>query len=88
MMKKDSPFTGKKNALKKQKIYEVLEENVQLSTNELLSKVNASLKWGLTMNELGNLLSRTKQFEKIGYTETYSQGGRRFRGCVWGINYE
>ena len=88
MMKKDSPFQGKKNALKKQKIYEVLEENVQLSTNELLSKVNASLKWGLTMNELGNLLSRTKQFEKIGYTETYGKGSRRFRGCVWGINYE
>jgi hypothetical protein len=34
------------------------------------------------------LLSRTKQFEKIGYVETYTKGGRRFRGCLWGINYE
>lgn len=88
MMKKNSPFLGKKNALKKQKIYEILEENVQMTTNEILAKANQSLTWGLTMSELSNLLARTKQFEKIGFAETYGQGGRRFRGCVWGINYE
>jgi len=88
MMKKDSPFTGKKNALKKQKIYEILQKEVQLSTQELLSAVNAELKWGLSVNELGNLLARTKQFEKIGFSEHYGRHGKRYRVCVWGLNYD
>jgi hypothetical protein len=87
-MNPDSLFKGKKNALKKQKIYDLLQENIQLSTSEVLNKLNSSLKWGVTMNEVMMLLSRTKQFEKIGYVETYTKGGRRFRGCLWGLNYE
>jgi len=87
MMKKDSPFKGK-NALKKQKIYEILEDHIQLTSQEILSIVNRSMVWGLTMYQLSNILTRTKQFEKIGFSDTYDKFGKRYRCCVWGIKYE
>lgn len=87
MNKPNCIFLGKKNALKKQKIYECLLQNQQMNTQEILTQVNASLKWGLTMNELTNLLSRTKEFEKIGSIESYGVMNKRYRLAVWGINY-
>lgn len=87
MMKKGSPFSGK-HALKRQKIYDILEKHIQLSTQEILSIINRDFVWGVTINQLSNIMSRTKQFEKIGFTDNYDSLGKRYRCCVWGINYE
>ncbi len=88
MNKPDSIFVGQKGSLKKQKIYEILQQHQQLTTKQIHGELNKLLKWGLTMNELSNILIRTKQFEKIGFSETYGAFGERYRCCVWGINYE
>ena len=61
-----SKFRGRKNAFKKEKIYNFLKDNVQLSTREIQDLMNNNTKWGITMTELGNILARTPEFEKIG----------------------
>ena len=94
-LSKDSPFKGKKSAFKKDRIYLMLKESIQMNTREIQDKLNDSTKWGVTMTELSNLLARTPQFEKIGTVETWSSRdyggamfGDRMRVCVWGIKYE
>ena len=72
---------------RQEKIYSYLKEHIQLSTREIQDLLNNNNKWGVTMNELGNLLARTPEFEKIGYADINNLN-RRMRVCIWGIKYE
>ena len=94
-LSKDSPFKGKKSAFKKDRIYLMLKDSIQMNTIQIQDELNNSTKFGVTMTELSNLLARTPQFEKIGTEETWSSRaygganyGYRMRVCVWGIKYE
>jgi hypothetical protein len=78
---------GKKNAHKKQKIYDLLKNHIQLYTYEIYCALNKQTKNGVTMNEVTNLLARTPLFENIGFTSTCNHYSR-VRLCVWGLNYE
>lgn len=82
-----SKFRGRKNAFKKEKIYNFLKDNIQLSTREIQDLMNNNTKWGITMTELGNILARTPEFEKIGFTDVHNINNR-MRVCVWGLKYE
>ena len=86
-LEKDSPFRGKKKAFIKQKIYNMLKENIQLNTREIQDLMNKNTRCGVTMQELANILARTPQFERIGDIDVSSLCNR-MRVAIWGIKYE
>ena len=49
----------------KEKIVEFLEENGPQPTNKILDHLNDVLRWGSTSQQLGNVLSKGKAFDKV-----------------------
>lgn len=64
-----------------------LEEKGEASTGEIYDFVNDKLRYGVTMNQLGNLLARDPRIEKLGVVERYSLD-HRVRQQVWRIKTE
>lgn len=66
----------------KEVILEVLQEEGEMGTSEIYQIVCTILYHGVTMNQLTNILSRTKQIEAVGWTN-HSINGFRIREKIW-----
>lgn len=60
-------------------IKNLLENNEEMTTGEILDAYNKSCKYGTTMHILGNVLAQEAQ--RVGYIE--SIGRSRVRNAVW-----
>ena len=69
----------------KEKIVEYLEENGPQPTNKILEHLNEVLRWGSTSQQLGNVLSKGKAFDKVGTTQRQGICGGRYEIVVWGL---
>lgn len=70
------------NRSKVSRIIDLLEVNGTLSTHQIYDDINSSMRWGVTMNQLANLLSGNLLIEKIGKIESYT-GLKRIRCSLW-----
>ena len=57
----------------------------EANTSDILDHVNNRVRWGATMNQLGNVLARDRRFVKVGFDEGTDVGGFRMRVCIWSI---
>ena len=60
-------------------IKNLLENNEEMTTGEILDAYNQSCKYGTTMHILGNVLAQ--EAKRVGYIETI--GRSRIRNAVW-----
>ena len=66
-------------------IAQYLEDNGVSNTSQILEHINKRVRWGATMNQVGNLLARDSRFEKLGITEGTTMAGFRERVCIWAL---
>jgi hypothetical protein len=67
-------------------IVQALEDLEEASTGEIVEHVCRSYKWGVSINQVGNLLARYPDFEKVGFIDETSEDtlvGIRCRQAVW-----
>lgn len=65
-------------------INDLLKNNGEMTTGEILDAYNQSCKYGTTMHILGNVLSQEAQ--RVGYIE--SIGRTRVRNALWSSKEE
>jgi hypothetical protein len=65
-------------------ILEILEDEGPMSTCEIYDFVCKVNYHGCTMNQLGNVLSRAKEIERVGRVNKSILGDRR-RAIIWGL---
>ena len=82
-------FTGK-GRLKRQKIYSILNNNQPLTTRQILDQYNNTSRKGMSINEIGNIMAKTKQFKKLYFVnrkgEILLSNENRKALSVWGLN--
>lgn len=66
----------------KNRIIELMKEEGQMSTREIYLILNIITHHGISMNQLGNVLSKGKEFEKVGFINESNHGDRN-RSIVW-----
>lgn len=67
-------------------IVQALQDLEEASTGEIVEHVCRSYKWGVSINQVGNLLARLPEFEKVGFIDETSEDtliGIRCRQAVW-----
>jgi hypothetical protein len=65
---------------------EYLERHGVCNTAEIFDFINKNTRWGTTMNQLSNVLSKTKGIVKVDYIDVSSTRGvvtTRLRVCEW-----
>jgi hypothetical protein len=62
-------------------VNEILDENGPMTTGEILDAYNQHSKFGTTMQQLGNVLSKCPEFIQVDFIETI--GRARVRNAVW-----
>lgn len=65
-----------------------LEEKGEATTGEIYDFVNDKLRYGVTMNQLGNFLARDPRIEKLGLMERYRFDTIRVRHQIWKLKTE
>jgi len=68
----------------KQLILDLLEDEGELSTNEIHYMVCKINHHGVTMNQLTNVLSRSPEIVKVGKVNLQRNNDRR-RAIIWGL---
>lgn len=68
----------------KQLILDLLQDEGQLSTNEIHYMVCKINHHGVTMNQLTNVLSRSPEIVKVGKVNLQRNNERR-RAIIWGL---
>jgi hypothetical protein len=68
----------------KQVILDLLEDEGELSTNEIHYMVCKINHHGVTMNQLTNVLSRSPEIVKVGKVNLQRNNERR-RAIIWGL---
>ncbi len=68
---------------KTKRVENILIEKGVMSTHQIQERFNVLVRWGISMNELGNILSKNKIFEKVAVKETFKGGRRRY--SLWQI---
>ncbi len=67
----------------RQRIKRYLAEKGEANTTEILEHVNTTMRHGTTPQQLGNVLSKDKDIEKIGNTKRGGALSGRYDICVW-----
>lgn len=60
-----------KGSTKRIQIFKILNGQGELTTAQILYRHNEKYRIGLTMNELANILHRTKEFKRTGYIDKH-----------------
>ena len=66
----------------------LLREQSTASTVEIFDHLNDRLRWGATMNQVGNVLAKDKRFLQVGTTRGYFRrltGGGTYAVMVWAL---
>ena len=46
-------------------VVKMLEENGEMNTRNIHDRINERMKWGATMNQIGNIMAKDKRFTKL-----------------------
>ena len=60
-----------------------LREQGESITTDVFDYVNENHAYGVSMNKLGNLLTKDPDIVKVGFFAVASSGRNRKRNCVW-----
>ena len=67
-----------------QQIINILNEEGEMTTDEIYNFINTMSHHGCTMNQLSNVLAKDKLIQKVGFVDCYIHGFRR-RSIVWSL---
>ena len=71
-------------------VVSMLQENGEMNTRSIHDKSNERMKWGATMNQIGNIMARDKRFTKMNKMERVGNGiveyGQKYSVCVWTLS--
>jgi len=85
-----APVFSGKGRLKRQTIYSILNDNQPLTTRQILDKYNNTSRKGMSINEIGNIMAKTKEFKKLYFVtkkgEILLSNVNRKALSVWGLN--
>ncbi len=70
----------------RQLVVEMLEENGEMNTRSIHDKINERMKWGATMNQIGNILAKDKRIAKLNKMERVGNMNGRYSVCVWKLS--
>ncbi len=62
-----------------------LENQGSANTVEIFDHLNDRFRWGATMNQVGNIMSKDNRFSKIGQVRGPFRGSV-YTVCVWGLS--
>ena len=65
----------------------LLEEKETANTVEIFDHLNERFRWGATMNQVGNIMSKDSRFSKVGHI-TAPFRGSVYTVCVWGLSQD
>ena len=68
-------------------VVKILEEKEEAHTRATFDELNARMKWGATMNQLGNVLAKDPRFQKVS-TERIGNLRGSYSVCVWKLKNE
>lgn len=71
----------------KEWIIQILGEEGDMTTDEIYCIINKISCYGVTKNQLGNVLARSPEIEKKGFVNE-SMNGFRHRVKIWGLKNE
>ena len=63
----------------------LLEEKETANTVEIFDHLNDRFRWGATMNQVGNIMSKDSRFSKVGRVRGPFRGSV-YTVCVWGLS--
>ncbi len=72
----------------RQLVVKILQEKGESNTRTIFDEVNERMKWGATMNQLGNILAKDSRFEKVNRMERIGNMNGKYSVCVWKLNDE
>ena len=62
-----------------------LEDKGTANTVEIFDHLNDRFRWGATMNQVGNIMSKDSRFSKVGHVRGPFRGSV-YTVCVWGLS--
>ena len=65
----------------------LLEEKETANTVEIFDHLNERFRWGATMNQVGNIMSKDSRFSKVGHIWGPFRGSV-YTVCVWGLSQD
>ena len=65
----------------------LLEEKETANTVEIFDHLNERFRWGATMNQVGNIMSKDSRFSKVGHIRGPFRGSV-YTVCVWGLSQD
>ncbi len=69
-------------------VVKILEEKEEAHTRAIFDELNARMKWGATMNQLGNVLAKDPRFQKVKRMERIGNMNGNYSVCVWKLKNE
>ena len=65
----------------------LLKERGECNTREIYHHLNRNTKWGATMNQVGNIMSKDLRFEKVDRTERIGAViSGSYPVCIWRLS--
>jgi hypothetical protein len=72
----------------RQKLKKYLLDNGEKSTTHIFDYINSATKWGVTMQQLGNVLSKDKDIEQVGMVRKKGSLSGSYVLCTWNLKPE
>jgi len=72
----------------RQKLKKYLLDNPEQSTTHIFDHINNSMKWGVTMQQLGNVLSKDKDIEQVGIVRKKGALSGSYTMFTWDLKPE
>ena len=72
-------------------VAKLLYDRGQLNSRQIHDYINEKIHWGATMNQLSNVLSKDKRFEKIPGMARIGRTGKHtamYKVCIWQLSEE
>ena len=67
-------------------VVKMLEENGEMNTRNIHDRINERMKWGATMNQIGNIMAKDKRFTKLNKMERVGNMAGNYSVCVWKLS--
>ena len=69
----------------REEVLSLLEGKGTANTVEIFDHLNERFRWGATMNQVGNIMSKDSRFSKVGHVRGPFRGSV-YTVCVWGLS--
>ena len=69
----------------REEVLNLLEDIGTANTVEIFDHLNDRFRWGATMNQVGNIMSKDNRFSKVGHVRGPFRGSV-YTVCVWGLS--